>query len=88
MELNALEIQSTTQAIVLNTIAELLEEIVSNKNDKPKEWMTIEEARNYIGVSYNTFNKFRIMGLKVAEIDNVKRVAKSEIDRFLTEHSF
>lgn len=72
----------------MNTLTELLEEIVSNKKDTPKEWMTIEEARNYIGVSYNTFNKFRIMGLKVAEIDGVKRVAKSEIDRFLTEHSF
>ncbi|KGR82771.1 hypothetical protein CD32_18175 [Lysinibacillus odysseyi 34hs-1 = NBRC 100172] len=80
--------QSTTQAIVLNTFTELLEEIVNNKKDKPKEWMSIEEARNYIGVSHNTFNKFRIMGLKVAEIDGIKRVSKSEIDRFLTEHSF
>lgn len=87
MELNALEIQSTTQAIILNTLAELLEEIVSNKKDEPKEWMSIEEACKYLNVSYNTFNKFRIMGLKVAEVDRVKRVAKSEIDRFLTEHS-
>lgn len=88
MELNALEIQSTTQTIVLNTIAELLDEIISNKKDEPKEWMSIEEACQYLNISYNTFNKFRLMGLKVAEIDRVKRVAKSEIDRFLTEHSF
>lgn len=88
MELNALEIQSTTQAIVLNTLAELLEEIVSNKKDEPKEWMSIEEACQYLNISYNTFNKFRLMGLKVAEIDRVKRVAKSEIDRFLRENSF
>lgn len=45
MELNALEIQSTTQAIILNTLAELLEEIVSNKKDEPKEWMSIEGKR-------------------------------------------
>lgn len=88
MEVNALEIQSTTQAIVFNTLTELLEEIVSNKKDEPKEWMSIEEACQYLNISYNTFNKFRIMGLKVAEIDRVKRVSKTEIDRFLTEHSF
>lgn len=88
MELNVLEIQSTTQACVLNTLTELLEEIVSNKKGGPKEWMSIEEACQYINISYNTFKKFRLMGLKVAEIDGVKRVAKSEIDRFLTEHSF
>lgn len=88
MELNALEIQSTTQAIVLNTLAELFEEIVGNKKAEPKEWMSIEEACQYLNISYNTFNKFRLMGLKVAEIDRVKRVAKSEIDRFLRENSF
>ncbi|MBD8034602.1 helix-turn-helix domain-containing protein [Solibacillus merdavium] len=88
MELNALEIQSSTQAIVLNTLAELLEEIVSNNKNEPKEWMSIEEACKYLNISYNTFNKFRIMGLKVAEVDRVKRVAKSEIDRFLRENSF
>jgi len=88
MELNALEIQSTTQAIVLNTLAEILEEIVSSNKNEPKEWMSIEEACMYLNISYNTFNKFRHMGLKVAEVDRVKRVAKSEIDRFLTENSF
>ncbi|WP_346234830.1 helix-turn-helix domain-containing protein [Lysinibacillus telephonicus] len=88
MELNTPEIQSTTQAIILNTIAELLEEIVNNQKEESKEWMSIEQACKYLNISYNTFKKFRIMGLKVAEIDGVKRVAKSEIDRFLNEHSF
>lgn len=88
MELNALEIQSTTQAIVLNTLAELLEEIVSHSKKEPKEWMSMEEACKYLNISYNNFNKFRLIGLKVSEVVRVKRVAKSEIDRFLTEHSF
>ncbi|WP_291754730.1 DNA-binding protein [Lysinibacillus sp. UBA5990] len=88
MELNTAEIQATTQTIVLNTIAELLEQIVSNKPETSKEWMSIQEACQYISISFNTFNKFRVMGLKVAEIDGVKRVSKTEIDRFLLEHSF
>lgn len=35
----------------------------------PKEWMSIKEAREYIGVSHNTFTKYREMGLKICEID-------------------
>jgi len=28
------------------------------------------------------------MGLKISEVDGVKRVSKKEIDRFLEHHSF
>ncbi|WP_253896116.1 helix-turn-helix domain-containing protein [Solibacillus sp. R5-41] len=53
----------------------------------PKEWFSLKEAANYAGVSYNTFKKFRLLGLKVCEIEGIKRVAKKEIDRFLEEYS-
>lgn len=53
-----------------------------------KEWMTLKEGAKYMGVSYNTFNKFRQMGLKVCEIERVKRVSRKEIDSFLESHSF
>lgn len=53
-----------------------------------KEWMSLSEASKYVGVSYNTFGKFRLMGLKVCEIDGIKRVSKIEIDSFLKKHSF
>ncbi|WP_199171284.1 helix-turn-helix domain-containing protein [Sporosarcina sp. P18a] len=53
-----------------------------------KEWMTLKEGAAYAGVSYNTLMKFRLMGLKVAEIDGVKRISKTEIDNFLIENSF
>lgn len=52
-----------------------------------KEWMSITEGADYAGVSFNTFKKFRKMGLKVCEIDGVKRVSKAEIDNFLTRNS-
>jgi ACT domain-containing protein len=54
----------------------------------PKEWMTIAEAAKYAGVSHNTFAKFREMGLKVSQVDGVKRVSRKEIDVFLEKHSF
>lgn len=53
-----------------------------------KQWISLKEAAKYAGVSYNTFIKFRTLGLKVCEIDGVKRVSRKEIDRFLEEHSF
>ncbi|MFS0819182.1 helix-turn-helix domain-containing protein [Lysinibacillus sp. 1P01SD] len=53
----------------------------------PKEWLSLKEAAKYAGVSYNTFVKFRHKGLKVCEIEGVKRVSKKEINRFLEEYS-
>ncbi|WP_336638229.1 helix-turn-helix domain-containing protein [Lysinibacillus fusiformis] len=52
------------------------------------EWMTLKDGAKYAGVSYNTFMKFREMGLKVCEIDGVKRVSRKEIDQFLESYSF
>ncbi|MDM5250104.1 helix-turn-helix domain-containing protein [Lysinibacillus sp. G4S2] len=56
-------------------------------NNTTKEWMSIKEACDYIGVAHNTFMKYREMGLKVCEIEGVKRVSKSEIDNFLNKFS-
>lgn len=54
----------------------------------PKEWMTLAEAAKYAGVSHNTFVKFREMGLKVSQVDGIKRVSRKQIDEFLEKHSF
>ncbi|MFY0744014.1 DNA-binding protein [Solibacillus silvestris] len=53
-----------------------------------KEWMSLTEAANYAMVSFNTFKKFRERGLKVCEIDGIKRVSKTEIDNFLERNSY
>lgn len=52
------------------------------------QWLNLKEAAKYADVSYNTLIKFRIMGLKVCEIDGIKRVSRKEIDRFLDSYSF
>jgi hypothetical protein len=51
------------------------------------DWMSIKEGASYAGVSVNTFSKFREMGLKVCEIDGVKRVSRKEINEFLESNS-
>lgn len=55
--------------------------------NSPKEWMNMKEAAAYIGVSFNTLTKFRTLGLKICEIDGVKRVSRKQIDQFLQEYS-
>ncbi|WDV06155.1 helix-turn-helix domain-containing protein [Lysinibacillus irui] len=80
------ESKYSIEDIVNKTILKTLHSI--NFEIHPKEWMTLKEAAAYSGVSYNTFIKFRTMGLKVTEIDGVKRVSKKEVDRFMESYSF
>lgn len=60
----------------------------SSHNVIVREWLSLKEAAKYAGVSYNTFIKFRLRGLKICEVEGIKRVSRKEIDRFLEEHSF
>lgn len=70
-------------------LLEELKELISSSNNLiPKDWMNIQQAATYAGVSYNTFMKFRIMGLRIAEVEGIKRVSRKEIDTFLENHSF
>lgn len=72
--------------VVLSATKEAIEQ--SQKQLSTKEWMNLREGALYAGVSYNSFIRFRTMGLKVCEIDGIKRVSKSEIDNFLKKNSF
>ncbi|MEG0448991.1 MAG: DNA-binding protein [Lysinibacillus sp.] len=75
---------------MLNTLQNMISATIQRAiNDyQPQEWLSLKEGASYAGVSYNTFIKFRVMGLEVAEIDGIKRVSKSTIDSFLRQHSF
>ena len=54
----------------------------------PKDWMSLKEGAQYAGVSINTFNNFRLKGLKVCVILGVNRVSKEEIDNFFKANSY
>lgn len=72
--------------LIIKKIEDTLENY--SKQIHSKEWLTIKEAAEYIGVSTNTFAKMRQMGLQVCEIEGIKRVSKTEIDRFLKSYSY
>ncbi|GGA43283.1 DNA-binding protein [Psychrobacillus lasiicapitis] len=79
---------STTLEVELkNLIITTLDQVIKEYQPKTSEWMSLKEGAKYAGVSYNSFIKFRVMGLKVSEIDGIKRVSKKVIDNFLNEHS-
>lgn len=77
---------------ILNVDETKIEKVIVDTLNKVmcanREWMTLKEGAEYANVSYNTFAKFRLMGLKICEIDGVKRVSRREIDQFLQDHSF
>lgn len=77
--------ETELQQIVIAATHLAIEE--SKKTGHTKEWMTLKEGAAYAGVSYNSFMKFRIYGLKICEVEGVKRVSKTEIDRFFIERS-
>ena len=79
-------LEDQLKSVVLLATREAIEQ--SKKQLMAKEWMSIKEGCEYSGVSFNTFSKFRAMGLRVCEIDGIKRVSKSEIDLFLQKNSF
>lgn len=80
------------ETMKINTSEEILEAIkewiVTSKANTSKEWLSLKEAATYAGVSYNTFIKFREMGLRVSEIEGIKRVSRKEIDTFFENHSY
>lgn len=75
-----------SQLDLLKEIYHILTKFTNHTSDT--EWLSVKDAAKYASVSYNTFIKFRTMGLKVCEIDGIKRVSKKEINRFLEEYSF
>ncbi|QNK88917.1 helix-turn-helix domain-containing protein [Sporosarcina sp. resist] len=78
--------ETNIEELIVNTLNKAL---LSTKHAFVKnEWMTLKDAAKYADVSYNTFMKFREMGLKVCEIDGVKRVSRKEIDKFLESYSY
>lgn len=59
------------------------------KELKQKEWLSLGEACEYIGISRNTLTShFLERGLPVSKIQQVKRISKTDIDIFLNENKF
>lgn len=78
--------QSLTQEQIFSFIQHTFEKFITHS--ETKEWLTLKDGAKYAGVSYNTFIKFRALGLQICEVEGLKRVSKTEINRFLEEYSY
>jgi len=74
-----------------NEIGEIVKVAIKEalKEHEIKEWMTLKEGAKYAGVAYNTFKLYIAHGLKISCPTGGTRqfVSRTEIDRFLNEHS-
>lgn len=66
---------------------ELIELFEQHLLKSQKQLLTTKEAANYLGVSYNTFQKLRYEGIKMFEVDGIKRVYKADLDTFIQTNS-
>lgn len=85
---NSSNITKQFEKTLTESVVNLISSTINNNKLYSQAWLSLMDAAKYAGVSYNTFIKFRHMGLKVCEIDGIKRVSKKETDRFLEENSY
>lgn len=70
------------------TLMELTRQVIAkahNENNH-KPYMNKKEAAQYIGISFNTFQRLERMGLPVIDVDGIKLVKKEDIDSFLENY--
>lgn len=78
------EFVDSYQALLLDIARESVDKVREGFSEK--EYMNKKEASEYIGISFNTFQKLERMGLPVIEIDSVMLVKRQDIDEFLNAH--
>ena len=66
-----------------------ISEIKADFKISQKEWLSLNEAADYLGVAPNTLKKLRLQGLPICEIEgtSVKRVSRTAIDQFMKKYS-
>lgn len=80
------EISKELESTLTKLIITCTNQAIKSHHIIPKEWLSLSDAALYAGVSNNTLVKFRHMGLRVCEIDGIKRVSRKEINRFLEDY--
>ncbi|WP_035053446.1 helix-turn-helix domain-containing protein [Carnobacterium pleistocenium] len=51
-----------------------------------KEWLKQKEACEWLNISYGTIQLWKSKGLKIATVEGITLISKTEINRFLKEN--
>lgn len=75
-----------------NTIEEILEKKIEQLSPKElkteREWMKQKEVCEQLNISYNTLQKWIVLGLKISQVEGITLINREEINRFLRNHEF
>ena len=73
-------------------IVEMIAKTIKEANEKVEvrkelpRYMTKQQASDYVGVSYNTFQKMVRAGLPLISVDGIVRVDQKDVDEFLQQN--
>lgn len=70
--------------MIANSIKEASEQVEKRK-ELPR-YMTKQQASEYIGCSFNTFQKMVRAGLPLISVDGIVRVDQKDVDEFLQQN--
>lgn len=82
-------ISDTVQQVVELEIKQLTEEIhtLLDTRSMYPEYMKLNEVCKYLNISINTLKKYVTeYNLAVIKIDGLKRISKSDLDKFMNSH--
>ncbi|CZQ96983.1 Hypothetical protein TFLO_2135 [Trichococcus flocculiformis] len=80
-------LQDELKSMIRNAAAQAIEEAVQRETTG-REWMNQKEACEWLGISFGTISAWRKQGLRVAVVQGKTLLSKTEVNRFLEEHSF
>lgn len=89
LKIDQLELSESASDLFVQKVVFEIKPVLENvaKQLKQKEWLSLGEACEYIGVSRSTLNTHFIeRGLQVSKIQQVKRISKKDIDDFLNNN--
>ena len=80
-------LQEELKSMIRNAAAQAIEE-ADQRETTGREWMNQKEACEWLGISFGTISAWRKQGLRVAVVQGKTLLSKTEVNRFLEEHSF
>ncbi len=88
LKIDSIDLAEPAFAPIVERIAAAIQEAnqVSIKRQELPRYMTKAQASEYIGCSFNTFQKLVRAGLPLITVDGIVRVDQKDVDDFLEQN--
>lgn len=88
LKINSIELADPAFSAIVEELAKSIKvakDLAIVREELPR-YMTKKQAAEYVGCSFNTFQKFIRQGLKIISVDGVIRIDKQDVDSFLEKN--